>query len=67
LEEVAKEQHLEVLYVDVEEISKSGLYQCMVRLSTMPVALCFGRGISKDLAKQDAARDALSYIKLMIK
>jgi len=67
LEEVAKEQQLEVLYVDVEEISKSGLYQCMVRLSTMPVALCFGRGISKDLAKQDAARDALSYIKLMIK
>merc|ERR1712083_115840 len=67
LEEVAKEQQLEVMYVDVEEISKSGLYQCMVRLSTMPVALCFGRGKTKELAKQDADKDALSYVKLMIK
>ena len=67
LEEVASEQHFEVKYVDVEEISKTGLYQCMVQLSTKPMALCFGRGMNRDLAKQDAAKDALNYIKLMIK
>ena len=67
LEEVASEQHFEVKYVDVEEISKTGLYQCMVQLSTKPMALCFGRGMNRDVAKQDAAKDALNYIKLMVK
>ena len=42
LEEIGNEQHFEVTFVDVEEISKRGLYQCMVQLSTVPVAVCFG-------------------------
>jgi len=67
LEEVAKEQHFEVTYIDIEEVSKRGLYQSMVQLSTVPVALCFGHGTNQILAKQDAARDALAYIQLMTK
>ena len=47
LEEIGNEQHFEVTFVDIEEISKRGLYQCMVQLSTVPVAVCFGkRGVS---------------------
>ena len=47
LEEIGNEQHFEVTFVDIEEISKRGLYQCMVQLSTVPVAVCFGkRGLS---------------------
>ena len=45
LEEIANEQHFEVTFVDVEEMSKRGLYQCMVQLSTVPVAVCFGNGL----------------------
>ena len=44
LEEIGNEQHFEVTFVDVEEgVSKRGLYQCMVQLSTVPVAVCFGK------------------------
>ena len=42
LEEIGNEQHFEVTFVDVEEISKRGLYQCMVQMSTVPVAVCYG-------------------------
>ena len=45
LEEIANEQHFEVTFVDVGEMSKRGLYQCMVQLSTVPVAVCFGNGL----------------------
>jgi len=65
LEEVAREQHFEVTYIDIEEVSKRGLHQSMVQLSTVPIALCFGQGTNHILAKQDAARDALAYIQLM--
>jgi len=67
LEEIANEQHFEVTFVDVEEISKRGLYQCMVQLSTVPVAVCFGQGEDVETAKQSAAKDALDYLKLMTK
>eukprot|EP00092_Neocalanus_flemingeri_P038031 GFUD01041400.1.p1 GENE.GFUD01041400.1~~GFUD01041400.1.p1 ORF type:complete len:356 (-),score=137.13 GFUD01041400.1:30-1097(-) len=65
LQEIGNEQHFEVTFVDVEEISKRGLYQCMVQLSTVPVAVCFGQGEDADHAKQSAARDALEYLKEM--
>ena len=65
LEEIGNEQHFEVTFVDVEEISKRGLYQCMVQLSTVPVAVCFGDDEDATQAKQAAARDALDYLKLM--
>jgi len=67
LERISKEQGFEVTYVDVEEVSKTGLNQCMVQLSTIPLGLCFGHGSNRGLAKQAAARDALGYIQLMIK
>jgi len=67
LEEIGNEQHFEVTFVDVEEISKRGLYQCMVQMSTVPVAVCYGHGEDVEVARQSAAKDALEYLKLMTK
>jgi len=65
LEEIGNEQQFMITYVDIENISKRGLYQCMVQLTLVPVALCFGEGENRTLAKVAAARDALNYLKLM--
>ena len=58
---------LKATFVDVEEVSKRGLYQCMVQMSTVPVSVCYGQGDSPETAKQSAARDALDYLKLLTK
>jgi len=67
LEDIAEEQKFEATFVDVEEVSKRGLYQCMVQMSTLPVSVCYGQGEDAEAAKQSAARDALDYLKLMTK
>ena len=67
LEEIAGEQQFEVTFVDIEEISKRGLHQCMLQMSTLPVSVCYGVGDSVGAAKESAARDALDYLKLMTK
>jgi len=65
LEEIGYDQQFIMTYVDVENVSKRGLYQCMVQLCLVPVAVCFGEGDNRDLAREAAARDALNYLKLM--
>ena len=44
-----------------------GLYQCLVQLSTMPVAVCYGAGTTMKEAQSNAAHNALEYLKLMTK
>ena len=65
LEIIGAEQQFEVTFVEVEEVSKRGLYQCMVQLSTVPVAVCYGVGENPVEAKHAAALDALDYLQLM--
>lgn len=67
LEEVAQEQKFEVTYVEIEDRSDDGKIQCLVQLSTLPVAVCYGTGDSKDSSCQEAARNALNYLKMMTK
>lgn len=67
LNEIGKEQNFEVTFVDIEEISKKGKFQCLVQLSTQPVAVCFGEGSSLEEAQESAAVNALEYLKLMIR
>ena len=50
-----------------EERSASGDHQCLVQLSTLPVAVCYGTGQTQPAANNDAARHALNYLKLMTK
>lgn len=67
LQEIASEQQFEVTYVDVEEKTILGRCQCLVQLSTLPVAVCYGNGPTSNDAQSDAARNALEYLKIMTK
>ena len=67
LAELGQEQGFEITYVDIEERSASGENQCLVQLSTLPVAVCYGVGQNQATANNDAARHALNYLKLMTK
>jgi len=66
LEQLAKEQDFEITWVEVEEKSLDDKHQCLVQLSTLPVAVCYGCGEDKANAKADAAHNALHYLKIMI-
>lgn len=67
LGDLGKEQKFEVTYVEVEEKSDDDLTQCLVQLSTLPVAVCYGVGTDGKMAHNDAARNALNYLKMMTK
>ncbi|KAL1137856.1 hypothetical protein AAG570_009552 [Ranatra chinensis] len=67
LEEIASEQQFEVTYVDIEELSITGKYQCLVQLSSLPVVVCHGSGNSSKEAQTAAAHNALQYLKIMTK
>ncbi|KAF6209125.1 hypothetical protein GE061_014868 [Apolygus lucorum] len=67
LQEIATEQNFDVTYVDIEEKSISGMFQCLVQLSTLPVAVVHGSGPSSKDAQTSAALNALQYLKLMTK
>lgn len=67
LQEIATEHQFEVTYVDVEERTYSGCCQCLVQLSTLPVAVCQGSGTTSKDAQDNAAYTALEYLKIMTK
>ncbi|KAG5674542.1 hypothetical protein PVAND_004502 [Polypedilum vanderplanki] len=67
LHEIATEHQFEVTYVEIEEKSLSGRYQCLVQLSTLPVAVCQGSGANSKEAQSSAAKAALEYLKIMTK
>ena len=65
--DLGQEQQFEVTYVDVDEKTDDGEVQCLVQLSTLPVAVCYGVGEDITSANNDAARNALNYLKMMTK
>nr|AFA41504.1 tar RNA binding protein-like protein [Laodelphax striatellus] len=67
LQEIASEQQFEVTYVDIEEKTITGKCQCLVQLSTLPVAVCHGQGGTSKEAQTEAALHALEYLKIMTK
>lgn len=67
LQEIAVEQQFEVTYIDIEEKSLTGKFQCLAQLSTMPVAVCMGAGSTSKDAQNVAALNALQYLKIMTK
>ncbi|XP_051865571.1 RISC-loading complex subunit tarbp2 isoform X2 [Pristis pectinata] len=64
LRELAEEQRFDVSYLDIE-LSLSGLYQCLVELSTQPTTVCHGSASTRDCARANAAHNALQYLKIM--
>lgn len=67
LKDIASEHQFEVTFVDIEEKTFSGHCQCLVQLSTLPVAVCYGSGANIKEAQASAAQNALEYIKIMTK
>ncbi|XP_048346559.1 RISC-loading complex subunit TARBP2 isoform X1 [Sphaerodactylus townsendi] len=65
LQELSEEQSFDICYLDIDERSLSGLYQCLVELSTQPTTVCHGSATSRHAAQADAARNALQYLKIM--
>lgn len=65
MSELSKEQGFEVAYFNIDELTVNGQYQCLAELSTSPVTVCHGTGISCSNAQNDAAHSALQYIKIM--
>ena len=51
--------------VIAEELSANGQYQCLAELSTSPITVCHGSGISCGSAQSDAAHNALQYLKII--
>ncbi|XP_067000301.1 protein Loquacious [Anabrus simplex] len=67
LQEIAAEQHFEVTYVDINEKSFCGDFQCLVQISSLPVAVCYGQGATSKEAQFSAAHCALEYLKIITK
>lgn len=45
----------------------TGKHQCLVQLTSLPLAVCFGTAESPEQARAAAARSALQYLKIMTK
>ncbi|XP_041940493.1 interferon-inducible double-stranded RNA-dependent protein kinase activator A homolog isoform X1 [Alosa alosa] len=65
MQDISQEQGFEIIYHNIDELTVNGQYQCLVQLSTMPVTVCHGTGITIGNAQNDAAHSALQYIKIM--
>lgn len=67
LQEICVEQEIEVSYIDIEEKSMTGKMQCLIQLSTLPVAVCYGCGHTSKEAQAAAAQNTLEYLKILTK
>ncbi|KAJ7345591.1 hypothetical protein JRQ81_001541 [Phrynocephalus forsythii] len=65
LREIADEQGFTTTYLNIEELSVNGQFQCLVEISTNPRTVCHGTGISWGNAHNDAAHNTLQYLKIM--
>ncbi|XP_059822752.1 interferon-inducible double-stranded RNA-dependent protein kinase activator A homolog [Hypanus sabinus] len=65
LGELVEEQGFGVTYLDIDELTVNGQYQCLAELSTLPVTVCHGTGISRGNAHNEAAHNALQYMKIL--
>ncbi|KAE8580792.1 hypothetical protein XENTR_v10024543 [Xenopus tropicalis] len=65
LNDLAKEQDFRLTYLDIDELSVNGQYQCLAELSTNPITVCHGTGVTCGNAHNDAAHNALQYLKIM--
>nr|XP_055072196.1 interferon-inducible double-stranded RNA-dependent protein kinase activator A homolog [Misgurnus anguillicaudatus] len=63
--ELSLEQGFQVTYMDIDELTVNGQYQCLVELSTRPVTVCHGSGITSSNAQNAAAHNALQYVKMV--
>ncbi|XP_016424068.1 interferon-inducible double-stranded RNA-dependent protein kinase activator A homolog isoform X2 [Sinocyclocheilus rhinocerous] len=63
--EISLELGFQVTYIGIDELTVNGQYQCLVELSTRPVTVCHGTGMTSSNAHNTAAHNALQYIKMV--
>ncbi|XP_054713955.1 RISC-loading complex subunit tarbp2-like [Uloborus diversus] len=67
LQNIATEQNFDIIYIPIEQRGKNGEYHCLLQITSLPVAVCFGSATTRDEAKINSARNALNFIQLMCK
>ncbi|GFR06918.1 RISC-loading complex subunit TARBP2 [Trichonephila clavata] len=67
LQSIATEQNFEIIYIPIEQRGKNGECHCLLQITSLPVAVCFGSAMSKEEAIVSSARNALNFIQLMCK
>ncbi|XP_035223630.1 interferon-inducible double-stranded RNA-dependent protein kinase activator A homolog isoform X1 [Stegodyphus dumicola] len=65
LQNIATEQNFEIIYIPIEQRGKNGDYHCLLQITSLPVAVCFGSANTREDAKINSARNALNFIQLM--
>ncbi len=65
LERICEEQDFTATFVELEEEGKKGERMCLLQLSTVPVAVCFGSAADAPGARERAAANALLFLKIM--
>ncbi|KAF8788663.1 RISC-loading complex subunit tarbp2 like protein [Argiope bruennichi] len=67
LQSIAAEQNFEIIYIPIEQRGKNGECHCLLQITSLPVAVCFGTAATKEDAMISSARNALNFIQLMCK
>jgi len=52
-------------FLDIVERSTCGLFQCLLRLNTLPASVVHGQGATTQDSHVEAARHAMQYLKIM--
>lgn len=65
LKDISYECNFITTFVEIEETSLSGECQCLLQLSTLPVAVCYGTGATAEEAQSSAAHNALEYLRIV--
>jgi len=65
LNEHAAKHCFTVDYLDIDVRSTCGLYQCLLRLHTLPVSVVHGQGATTRDSHVEAARNALQYLAIV--
>ncbi|MBN3326390.1 PRKAA kinase, partial [Atractosteus spatula] len=63
--DLCEEQGFEITYLNIDELTVNGQYQCLAELATSPAIVCHGTGITCGNAHNDAAHSALQYVKIV--
>ncbi|XP_059099463.1 RISC-loading complex subunit TARBP2-like [Tigriopus californicus] len=65
LTEIADEYEFTVTFIDIDEKSKDDKFHCLVQMSTVPVAVCYGIGETPTEAQANCAFNGLEYLRIM--
>lgn len=67
LQDISEARRFEIACFDISERSTTGQFQTLIKLTTNPVAVCHGSGVSMEDSRANAAHNALQYLRIMFK